>query len=168
MRAIKDEGDAKTATAGLGALIRRGFKKMGTIWGTKEVRRAAVLGIGLMAMNQLSGINTVMYYSTTILIQAGFSKDASIWLAALCCLAQLIGVCISVVSMDTAGRRTTALRSCGGVIVMLMLLAVSFWCEGAMWDYVKVGALMAYLIAFGSGLSGVPWVMNSEIYSLRL
>jgi len=41
-------------------------------------------------------------------------------------------------------------------------------CEGQIWDYVKVGALMAYLIAFGSGLSGVPWVMNAEIYPLKL
>lgn len=32
----------------------------------------------------------------------------------------------------------------------------------------KKAALMFYLIAFGSGLSGVPWVVNSEIYPLEV
>jgi len=168
LKSIRDEGEAKDKNAGCSALMRRGARKLCTIWGTKEVRRAAILGIGLMGMNQLSGINTVMYYSTTILVQAGFSRDASIWLAALCCLAQLLGVCVSVASMDSFGRRPTALRSCGGVVVTLMLLATSFWCTGELWDNIKVGALMAYLIAFGSGLSGVPWVINAEIYPLKL
>ena len=32
---------------------------------------------------------------------------------------------------------------------------------------VGVVALLAYLLAFGSGASGVPWTMNSEIYPIR-
>eukprot|EP00932_Pfiesteria_piscicida_P014769 SRR837773.26640.p1 GENE.SRR837773.26640~~SRR837773.26640.p1 ORF type:complete len:115 (-),score=15.90 SRR837773.26640:7-351(-) len=86
-----------------------------------------------MAMNQLSGINTVMYYSTTILVEAGFSRHASLWLAALCCAAQLLGVGVSVASMDTAGRRSTALRSCVGVVITLSSLATSFWLPGKSW-----------------------------------
>eukprot|EP00928_Gymnodinium_smaydae_P043077 TRINITY_DN28940_c0_g1_i1.p1 TRINITY_DN28940_c0_g1~~TRINITY_DN28940_c0_g1_i1.p1 ORF type:complete len:534 (-),score=66.01 TRINITY_DN28940_c0_g1_i1:164-1537(-) len=159
------QGDGDT---GLIALLRRAGKKMQKIWMQAPVRRAALLGLGLMAMNQLSGINTVMYYSTTILVEAGFSRDSSIWLAAMCCAAQLVGVVISVCSMDTSGRRPTALRSCAGVVIMLALLSMSFLAKGDSWDIVKVVALAGYLVAFGSGLSGVPWVMNAEIYPLRL
>lgn len=166
--AVQREVGSTDVRKGRWALLNSGVEQVLGIWGTKEVRRAAILGISLMAMNQLSGINTVMYYSSTILIGAGFSRDASIWLAAMCCAAQLAGVCISVASMDSHGRRATALRSCAGVIVTLMLLATSFWCKGPGWEYVRVIALALYLIAFGSGLSGVPWVMNSEIYPLRL
>mmetsp|Transcript_174164 Transcript_174164/g.558473 ORF Transcript_174164/g.558473 Transcript_174164/m.558473 type:complete len:549 (+) Transcript_174164:65-1711(+) len=169
LTAISLEGEEKDSKRGFGGLMKRGFGKLGSIWGVKEIRRAAVLGIGLMAMNQFSGINTVMYYSTTILVQAGFSQDASIWLAAMCCAAQLVGVCVSVASMDTAGRRSTALRSSFGVVLTLSLLAVSFmYKDDPLWDNVKVVALMLYLVAFGSGLSGVPWVINAEIYPLKL
>lgn len=151
-----------------GGLLTRAANKFKAMWCQREVRRAAVLGISLMAMNQLSGINTVMYYSTTILMKAGFSKKASIWLAAVCCVAQLLGVVVSVCSMDRGGRRVTALRSTVGVVVTLLLLAVTFSQHGSPWNELKVAGLMLYLIAFGSGLSGVPWVVNSEIYPLRV
>merc|ERR1712107_769946 len=106
---------------------RRCLDPVKTIWCHPAIRRAVLLGLGLMALNQLSGINTVMYYSTTILEHSGFSKESAIWLAALCCFAQLCGGFISVYSMDHSGRRKTALRSVVGVIVCLGALPMSFF-----------------------------------------
>lgn len=90
------------------------------------------------------------------------------WLAALCCLAQVVGVVISLLSMDRIGRRATALRSCVGVFIALCVLSVSFQLRSQFGSYLSVAALMFYLVAFGAGLSGVPWVLNSEIYPIRV
>ena len=81
-----------------------GCGSLRALWGEKRLRRAAILGVTLMAAQQFSGINTIMYYSATVLIRAGFDRAAAVWIAALCCAAQLVGVVISICSVDTIGR----------------------------------------------------------------
>lgn len=52
------------------------------IWRHKQVRKALIVGSALQLFQQLSGINTVMYYSTSIVQMAGFADTSkSIWLA---------------------------------------------------------------------------------------
>ena len=54
------------------------------IWKNKNVRKAAILGCGLQMFQQLCGINTVMYYSASIVRMAGFSNTShSIWLSTI-------------------------------------------------------------------------------------
>ena len=52
------------------------------VWRHKQVRKALIVGSALQLFQQLSGINTVMYYSTSIVQMAGFADTSqSIWLA---------------------------------------------------------------------------------------
>ena len=52
------------------------------IWRHKQVRKALIVGGALQLFQQLSGINTVMYYSASIVQMAGFADTSkSIWLA---------------------------------------------------------------------------------------
>merc|ERR1719353_116804 len=46
-----------------------------------------------MGLNQLSGINTVMYYSASI-FEASYGIETAVWLAAACDVAQLLGAAI--------------------------------------------------------------------------
>ena len=97
------------------------------LWFTKELRRAAALGVGLQLLNQLSGINTVMYYSATIMRSyAGFNRAQAIWISLVCSLAQLTGSIGSAISMDW-GRRRTMLRSMLLVICSLFVLSAAFF-----------------------------------------
>lgn len=98
-----------------------------------------LLGLFLMALNQLTGINTVMYYGVTILERVGFKTHDAIWLGALCDLVQTCGVVISVNQMDGYGRRHLALRSCCLVAVALLLLSAGFHFKMA---WVSVGILL--------------------------
>jgi len=167
MEAIREEGSDEETRSGCWARLRRGAAKLWSLWAQRGLRRAATLGMGLMIANQLAGINTVCYYSTTILMKAGFSADSSIWLAAVCPAAQLVGVALSVASMDSLGRRPTTLVSCFGVVVSLFALTASL-SAGDAWQEVSAIALMVYLVAFGFGLATVPWVMNGELYPLKV
>eukprot|EP01065_Artemidia_motanka_P012011 TRINITY_DN16553_c0_g1_i1.p1 TRINITY_DN16553_c0_g1~~TRINITY_DN16553_c0_g1_i1.p1 ORF type:complete len:534 (+),score=201.16 TRINITY_DN16553_c0_g1_i1:168-1769(+) len=135
--------------------------RVAAMWKTAAVRRAMVLGLLLMAMNQFSGINAVMYFSKDILLKAGFGEELSTVLVMICDVAQLLGVCVSLAQMDRLGRRHLALRSCVLVTPCLLLLAIALW-SGS--EALAVIALMAYLVSFGIGLSAVPWTVNSEIY----
>lgn len=76
-----------------------------------RIRRALVLGCGLQILQQLSGINTVMYFSATIFSMAGFTMDGSIWLAALTATSQSVGVCFGLYFIEICGRRVLVLSS---------------------------------------------------------
>jgi len=77
----------------------------------KILFRALLLGCLLQACQQLSGINTVMYYSATILKTAGFSNSSAIWLAAVTAFCNLIGSVAGLLIVDRAGRRPLTIIS---------------------------------------------------------
>ena len=137
---------------------------LGALWSEPPLRRAALLGLLLMALNQLSGINTIMYYSSTI-FERSHGYRVALWLAAAANLAQLLGVLIALYTIDRQGRRLTALRSCALVAVTLAALAISYALSATT---LSVVLIMLYLLAFGSGLSGACWVVTAEIYPMRV
>jgi len=137
------------------------------LWSERALRRAALLGLLMMAMNQLSGINAVMYYSGSI-FERDFGREAAVWLAAACDLAQGVGVLICLLTIDSHGRRLVALRSACGVVLSLVGIVISYAVSFTGQRGMTVACMMAYLVSFGAGLSGVAWVLNSELHPMRV
>lgn len=103
------------------------FSKICRILKTPHVRRALIVGCGLQFFQQLCGINSVMYYSASIIKMAGVQSDtAAIWLASMTAginfIFSIVGVCL----VDRIGRRKLTLGSLTGIIVGLSVLAISF------------------------------------------
>lgn len=127
------------------------------LWGySSQLRRAMALGVFLMMLQQLAGINTIMYYSTIVLLRMGFSETTAAWLTCICAAAQGIGVFITVRGRlpDVYGRRRILLASTTAVALALALFALTFHRA----PYIALAALFAYLVAFGIGLAPLPWV----------
>ncbi|XP_034031726.1 proton myo-inositol cotransporter-like isoform X3 [Thalassophryne amazonica] len=90
-------------------------------------RRALIVGCGLQMFQQLAGINTVMYYSATILQMAGVHDDKqAIWLAAVTSATNFAFTLVGVWLVERVGRRKLTLGSLFGTGLSLTLLAVSF------------------------------------------
>ncbi|XP_053740619.1 proton myo-inositol cotransporter-like isoform X1 [Synchiropus splendidus] len=90
-------------------------------------RRALFVGCGLQMFQQLSGINTVMYYSATILQMAGIRDDKqAIWLAAVTSGTNFVFTLVGVWLVDRVGRRKLTLGSLVGTALSLALLGVGF------------------------------------------
>ncbi|XP_043922139.1 proton myo-inositol cotransporter [Protopterus annectens] len=90
-------------------------------------RRALIVGCGLQMFQQLSGINTVMYYSATILQMSGVQKvTLAIWLAAVLAFVNFIFTIVGVWLVEKAGRRKLILGSSAGTFISLVVLAVGF------------------------------------------
>ncbi|KAM3870150.1 proton myo-inositol cotransporter-like [Diretmus argenteus] len=90
-------------------------------------RRALMVGCGLQMFQQLSGINTVMYYSATILQMAGVRDDKqAIWLASLTAATNFLFTLVGVWLVDRVGRRKLILGSSLGTGLGLTVLAVGF------------------------------------------
>ena len=92
-----------------------------------QVRRQLTLGVGLLTLQQLIGINTIMYYSVSILIQANVGTvSQSIWLAVPVAASQLVGCLVGGWLIDRTGRRTLVLLSLFGVVLSLALEGGAF------------------------------------------
>merc|ERR1719460_1578222 len=69
--------------------------------------------------------------------------------------------------IDRMGRRSLTLSSLAGTIVGLVCVGIAFTADQVSVRWVVV-SIMAYVYMFGFGLSGVPWVVNSEIYPVHV
>jgi SP family myo-inositol transporter-like MFS transporter 13 len=80
------------------------------IWHNKTVRKAIIVGCGLQMFQQLCGINTVMYYSASIVQMAGFANTSrTIWLATTTAAVNFGGTFIGMYYVDRKGKlRKTA------------------------------------------------------------
>ena len=100
-------------------------------WTTPSLWRALRLGCALMAIQQLSGINTVMYYAGTIVVMAGFgsSTDPSqaIWMTALISFVGFAFTIVGVLGVERLGRRTLTLVSLAGIVVSIGWVGGGFY-----------------------------------------
>jgi sugar porter (SP) family MFS transporter len=124
------------------------------------LRMPLIIGLGLASFQQLTGINTVMYYAPTIFKFAGISATGPAILAG----AGLAGVmwCFHVVAiflLDRIGRRPLLLTGVIGQIVGLAILGAA--------SEVAIGGLTIYVACFAFGLGPIFWLLISEIYPLK-
>ncbi|KAF8391827.1 hypothetical protein HHK36_022165 [Tetracentron sinense] len=147
------------------------------VFRSKEIRLAFLAGAGLQAFQQFTGINTVMYYSPTIVQMAGFqSNRLALLLSLIVAGMNAIGTIVGIFLIDRCGRRQLALTSLVGVIISLGILSGAFFlqssfdsglCNGLCnsgFGWFAVLGLALYIAFFSPGMGPVPWTVNSEIY----
>jgi sugar porter (SP) family MFS transporter len=133
-------------------------------------RRPLIIGIALAVFQQVTGINTVIYYAPTIFQAAGLSSaSVSILATAGVGLVNVIMTVVAMNLMDRAGRRALLLWGLAGMIAMLLVLAAGFavGTKGAV-AIITVAAVTVYVGFFAIGLGPVFWLLISEIFPLAV
>ena len=137
----------------------------------RSLRPALVVGIGLAIFQQITGINTVIYYAPLIIQTAGISSASGAILATAGIGA--VNVLMTIFSMwliDRKGRRPLLLTGIAGMAVTLGLLGfvfrISHQSTGMAW--LAVISMMAYVGSFAISLGPIFWLLISEIYPLKI
>jgi SP family galactose:H+ symporter-like MFS transporter len=136
-----------------------------------SVKPALLIGIGLAVFQQITGINTVIYYAPTIFQFAGF-QSASVAILATAGVG-VVNVSITIVAMhllDKVGRKPLLMIGLIGMILSLIILGLAFAFPDLlrMHGWIAIGSLMLYVAAFAIGLGPVFWLLISEIYPLKI
>jgi sugar porter (SP) family MFS transporter len=133
------------------------------------VMRVLFVGIALAVIQQITGINTVIYYAPTIFQQAGFqSALGSIIATAGVGLVNVLMTVVSIPLLDRVGRRPLLLASLGGMAFSLAALGLGFAVGGEALKWIGVLSLAVYIASFAIGLGPVFWLLISEIYPLGI
>src|SRR6266702_6933330 len=136
---------------------------------SRQVRPALVVGLGLAIFQQITGINTVIYYAPKILQTAGFNSTSGAILATVG--VGIVNVGMTIVAMflvDGAGRRPLLLVGIAGMIITLGVLGLSFRYPSGQLAWIAVICLMGYVASFAIGLGPIFWLLIAEIYPLKI
>jgi len=134
-----------------------------------KVRALMVVGIGLAVFQQFVGVNTVIYFASTILGYTGFNTDTSVLLAVFVGVTNFVVTIVAVLVMDWVGRRGLLLAGTATLTVALVVLGAYFQFSALNQGVPVLGlvCVIVYIIGFAIGLGPVFWLMISEIYPLQ-
>ncbi|MFZ2005237.1 MAG: sugar porter family MFS transporter [Stellaceae bacterium] len=135
-----------------------------------RLRHSLVIGVGLAMFQQVTGINTVIYFAPTIFESAGLSSAAiSILATAGVGAVNVIMTIVSIRLIDRLGRRQLLFWSLGGMVATLLMLAgvFHFGASGGL-AWIAVASVAAFVGFFAIGLGPVFWLLIAEIFPLAL
>src|SRR4051794_7614741 len=137
----------------------------------RGVRPALWLGVLLAVFQQITGINTVIYYAPSLLQGAGLGNSAAL-LANVGIGVVNVGMTIVAIRLlDRTGRRPLLLTGTAGMAVGMVITGLAFLggahLHGAT-AYLGIAGLLIYTGSFAVGLGPVFWLMIAEIYPLRI
>lgn len=124
------------------------------------------------AIMQFSGINTIIFYTVTI-VKEILGDQVNEYLATLLIDALRLGMSVvACFAMGRYGRRPLSLISNAGTIVCLLTLSLYLYIaeqSGQMqqFAYIPLTLLAGYIVFVSIGLNPLPWCMNGELFPLR-
>ena len=86
--------------------------------------RALVAACGLMVISQMSGFNTLMYYSSTLFALVGFSDPVAVGLVVAG--TNFVMTWVNMMCVDPLGRRRVLITTVWGMAAGLLAVAVAF------------------------------------------
>lgn len=134
-----------------------------------RVRPALIVAMGLFMLQQLSGINAVIYYAPSVFELSGFSSSttqimATAGIGVVNVLMTLVGMAL----IDRIGRRFLLLLGFAGTAVALGVIAIGAATGSAIMGKLALGGLMLYVAAFAIAIGPLPWVMMAEVFPLQV
>ncbi|KFK41131.1 hypothetical protein AALP_AA2G090100 [Arabis alpina] len=129
--------------------------------------RVVFIGSTLFALQQLSGINAVFYFSSTVFKSAGVPSDLANTFVGI---SNLLGSLIAMVLMDKVGRRLLLLWSFTGMAVAMALQvgATSSYLPHFSALCLSVGGTLVFVLTFALGAGPVPGLLLPEIFPSRI
>jgi SP family galactose:H+ symporter-like MFS transporter len=137
--------------------------------GNRNFRRSVALGVALQVMQQLTGINVIMYYAPRIFAGVGFGTSTQMWATAAVGLTNMLATFIAIALVDRLGRKPILYA---GFAVMAVSLGVVGSLMGMgpathAGQWFTVAMLLLFIVGFATSAGPLVWTLCSEVQPLR-
>jgi SP family arabinose:H+ symporter-like MFS transporter len=130
------------------------------------IRIALFVGVALAALQQVTGINAIMYYAPVIFKEAGMGENASLIQTIAVGFVNLLFTILSLWLVDKVGRKVLLLIGTTSMMICLSVIGYAFYTHTS-GPLVLIFVLL-YVAAFAVSLGAVLWVILSEIFPSRV
>ena len=151
---------------------RKGF---GYVWRTPWLRRLMIVGIFLGTTNQLTGVNTVMYYAPKVLQYAGMDTSSAIVAQVANGVMSVVGSALGIWLILKFRRRQILIADVIGVGLSLLTIAAVFQFAIAPYmnaqqtppawaAYAILGLMAVFMLIVQSSNGTIVWTMMGELF----
>lgn len=146
----------------------RPHQSLGKALTSPLARTILAVGIGLGIFQQITGINTIIYYAPTILKETGFGTETAAITTAGIGTLNFVATLIALMVVDRIGRRTILLAGMSGMALTMAVLSLAFAVDdfSGLWKWIAVACLFGFIACFAISWGWGFWVMAAEIYPL--
>lgn len=158
LASLEEEGNAKFTISLL-------------FWDTSDfqVGRRLRTSFLILFVQQFLGINMMVYFATTIFSRLGYSLLLSSILAAVMNTVFALACFPPIWCIEKLGRRAMMLWTAlgCGICMLIYIIMTTLDHQTVATNWVAVAAVLVYVIIFGFGWLGPPWIYGPEIAPLR-
>ena len=131
------------------------------------LRLALIVGVGLAVLQQVTGINAIMYYAPEIFKATGAGTNASLIQTILVGLINFLFTILAIWLIDKVGRKALLLVGSASMTLCLVVIGAAFHTGQPSGPLVLIFILL-YVASFAVSLGPVVWVIMSEIFPNRI
>jgi sugar porter (SP) family MFS transporter len=174
LKTIRSVERAEAEMAEVEHLAAEEQKTMSTSWSAlknKWILRIILVGTGLGVAQQLTGINSIMYYGQSVLVEAGFNSSAALVANIAPGVIGVVGGIIALSLMQRMNRRTTLLLGFTLTTIFHFLTGIAsivLPVGNEARPFVILFLVVAFVGSVQTFLNIAVWVMLSEIFPLHV
>ncbi|MBT1191221.1 sugar porter family MFS transporter [Rhodococcoides kroppenstedtii] len=134
------------------------------------IRRLIFIGVGLGVFQQFTGINSVMYYGTQLLADAGFDSNSAIIANTLNGLFSVLGITVGLIVMNKVDRRTMLIAGFSLTTFFHLLVGLSALLlpDGTAKAYFILVFVVLFVFCMQGTIGPLVWLMLAEIFPLEI
>ena len=144
---------------------------LGAVLNSRWLIRIVLVGIGVAMTQQLTGINSIMYYGQRVLIESGFGEGAAMVANVAPGVFSVIGGVIALYNMDRLDRRRTFAIGLSLTTICHLLIGVASTllpAGSALRPWIILLLVSAFVLSMQTFLNVAVWVWLAEIFPLHM
>jgi SP family galactose:H+ symporter-like MFS transporter len=135
----------------------------------RNFRRSVGFGIVLQIVQQLTGMNVVMYYAPRIFAAMGYATEAQVWFTVIVGLVNVLATFIAIGLVDRWGRKPILYT---GFVVMALGLGVvgtmmHFGITSSAEQLFTVAMLLVFIVGFAMSAGPLIWILCAEVQPIK-
>jgi major inositol transporter-like SP family MFS transporter len=174
LESLRAPGAAQAELDEIAEIVKREAKQDKATWreltSTPWIKRCLLIGIGIAVINQITGVNSVMYYGTQIIAKSGLAMDTAILANTANGLISVIAMLVGIWLLGYIGRRRLVLTGLAGTTCahVAIGLVASGLPDSAFKAYLVLALTVTFLAFIQGAVGPATWCLLAEVFPARV